>query len=238
MRPAVVGELAPELGMRDFRYGQATSAGLRSYSNPGIVMGSLRLEAYPLAPTSIKVLRDIGLAGSFGTSLPISSTSAHGASIDGSWTRYEFGARMRLRLNEPPNATWLYVDLTYGDSKFSFSGADPLAADAPSVEYKYGRAGGEVRVPIGKLSFLGGAGYRYVLSSGVLGQKFPRATTGGFDVRMGAAYRINMMLEARATAEYEAILTNTNALPGDRFIAGQALDQYAVFHVGVTALVF
>jgi hypothetical protein len=238
MRPAVVGELGPEIGIRDFRYGQPVSAGLRSYSNPAIVMGQVRLEAYPLAPMSTPILRDVGVTGTFGTSLPIDSASAGGASIGASWTRYEFGARLRVRLSDPPRAPWLFLDATYGDSKFNFTGSDPLAADAPSVEYKYGRAGADARVPFGKWSLLAGAGYRYIWSSGLLGQRFPRSTTGGVDVHVGAAYRINMYFEARASAEYQAVLTNMNAQPGDRFIAGQALDQYAVLHVGVTALVF
>src|SRR5882757_1875862 len=41
-----------------------------------------------------------------------------------------------------------------------------------------------------------------------------------------------------AWAEYAAVLTDTNAQPGDRYVAGQALDQYAIFHVGVSVLVF
>jgi hypothetical protein len=239
MRPLVVGEVGPELGMRDFRYGQAQTAGLRSYANHGIAMGSASLQVYPFALSAFPVFRDIGLIGSFGSSLSSDATTAAGTgSVAGTWTRYDVGARIRLRVNDPPGATWVGLAATYGDSKFAFSGVDPLSADAPAVEYKYARGGADVRVPFGRFSFIGAAGYRYIWSSGSLGQRFPRSNTGGGDLQVGGAYRINTFFEARATAEYLAILTQANTRPGDRFIAGQALDQYAVFHVGITGFLF
>jgi hypothetical protein len=238
-RPLVDFEIGPELGMRDFRYGQVSSTGLRPYSNAGIVMGSASVAVFPFAESRMAVARDIGFVASAGSSFLMNSTGAQtGKSVNGSWTRYDVGARARIHLGEPPRAPWLGIEGTYGDSRFTFSGDDPSVVDAPSVDYQYIRGGADLTVPLGRLSLLTGAGFRHFMMGGQIAERFPRATANGFDGHLGAAYRINRTFDVRGTAEYVAALIDPNARTGDKFIAGRALDQSAIVQLGVSAFLF
>jgi hypothetical protein len=238
-RPLVDFEVGPELGMRDFRYGQAASTGLRPYTNPGMAMVSASVNVFPFAESRTAIARDIGLTAGAGRSLFIHSTGAQaGKSVDGSWTRYHVGALARIHLGDPPHAPWLGLEATYGDSLFTFNGDDPSVVDAPSVDYRFLRGGADLTVPVGRVSLLGGAGYRRLMLSGQIAQRFPRANGNGFDAHVGAAFRLNKTFDVRGSAEYIVALIDPNSRTGDQFMAGRALDQYTIFQLGVSAFLF
>jgi len=98
------------------------------------------------------------------------------------------------------------------------------------------RGGADARLPFDKAAFLASAGYMYILSSGQFGEKFPRATIGGVDVKVGGSYALTPMLELRGTATYTRIFSTLNPVPGDYWVAGGALDQYVVGDVSIAAL--
>jgi hypothetical protein len=60
----------------------------------------------------------------------------------------------------------------FGVDQFTFDDAGPLAAEVPSVEYQFLRAGGEVRLPVGPVAFELGGGYRGLLGVGETGARF------------------------------------------------------------------
>jgi hypothetical protein len=231
----VVGEIGPEIGIRRFRYNEALFGRLRDYSNNAIPMASVSAELYPFASGDTPVLRDIGLVGRFGTSLTFQSKTQEGNAVNGSWMRYAVGARARIPLNSNLDAVLLGIEATYGDSKFNFTGSDPVVLAVPSVNYKYIRGGADVRLPFGAWALLGGAGYLHVLSSGAYGDKFPHATVTGVDAHAGAALRVAQSLEARLGAEYTRVFSTANPQPGDANVAGGTLDQYIVLHLGLSA---
>jgi hypothetical protein len=233
----IIAAIGPEVGMRSFTYNQAIVGGLRSYTSGAIPMGSVALEAYPFAASGTPILRDFGLVGRFGSSLSFkSSTRDGGQSANATWTRYAVGARARIHTSDGPGAVLVGIEGAYGDSKFTFTGTDTVVLAVPSVDYKYVRAGADVRVPLGQFALFGGAGYLNILSSGAFEQKFPRAKLGGLDARLGAGYRITRSLELLASGEYVRVFSSVNPQPGDPFVAGGGLDQYAVFHVGISLL--
>jgi hypothetical protein len=233
----VLASIGPEIGIRDFRYNQVLLGGLRSYTNNAIPMGSVGVEFYPFVASHTPLARDIGLVGRFGTSLGFESkTQAGDQTAKGTWSRYAIGARGRIHAGPGPGAVLVGLEVTYGDSKFEFTGSDPVLATIPSVDYKYVRAGADVRIPFGAFAVSAGAGYLNILSSGPFGDRFPHASMAGVDGRVGATYRLAENVEALVAGEYMRIFSKENPRPGETFIAGGALDQYLIFKAGVSLL--
>jgi len=233
----VLASVGPEIGLRNFSYNQALLGGLRSYTNNAIPMGSIGVEFYPLAQSGTPVARDIGLVGRFGASLSFDSkTKAGDQSAKGTWSRYAIGARARIHAGDGAGAPLIGIEGTYGDSKFEFTGTDPVIATIPSVDYKYIRGGADIRIPFGAFALLGGAGYLGILSSGPFGEKFPHATIGGVDAKLTATYRVAENVELLASGDYLRVFSKENPRPGETFVAGGALDQYVVFRAGVSLL--
>jgi hypothetical protein len=233
----VLASVGPELGLRNFSYNQALLGGLRSYTNNAIAMGSIGVEFYPLAQSGTPIARDIGLVGKFGTSLSFDSQTKTGdQAAKGTWSRYSVGIRGRIHAGEGPDAVLIGIEGTYGDSKFEFTGSDPVVATIPSVDYKYIRGGVDARIPFGAFALLGGAGYLGILSSGPFGDRFPHATIGGVDAKLAATYRVAENVEVLASGDYVRVFSKENPRPGDTFVAGGAVDQYLVFRAGVSLL--
>lgn len=233
----VLASIGPEIGLRNFAYNQALLGGLRSYTNNAIGMGSVGVELYPLATSGTPIARDIGLVGRFGTSLSFDSkTSAGDQSAKGTWSRYAVGLRGRIHAGDGPDALLVGIEGMYGDSKFEFTGSDPVVGAIPSVDYKYIRGGADVRIPFGAFALLGGAGYLNILSTGPFGNKFPHATIAGVDAKLAATYRVAQNAEVLASGEYARIFSTLNPRPGEVFVAGGALDQYLIFRAGVSLL--
>jgi hypothetical protein len=177
------------------------------------------------------------LVARFATALPFESKTKDGSrSATGTWTRYSFGVRGRILAGDKPDAPQIGLEGTYGDWHFAFSGDDPIVSDVPGVHYKYVRGGADLRVPFDKAALIAGAGYMYILSAGQFSEKFPHATIGGVDAKVGGSYGITPMLELRATATYTRIFSTLNPVPGDYWVAGGALDQYVVGDVAIAAL--
>jgi hypothetical protein len=233
----VLASVGPELGIRDFSYKQALLGGLRSYTNNGIPMGSVGVEVYPLVISGTPIARDIALVGRFGTSLSFDSKDSTGnATAKGSWSRWQLGGRARIHTGETFASPLVGIELTYGDSKFEFTGDGAAVNGAPSVDYKYLRLGADVRIPFGAFALLGGAGYLNILSSGAFGDRFPHATIGGIDAKLGATYRVAQNVEVLVDGDYTRIFSSENPQPGETFVAGGALDQYFVLRAGVSFL--
>jgi hypothetical protein len=223
-----------EVGTRNFTYSDYLGGAVRAYGLAGMAMGSIGLEIYPLAATGTPVAKDIGLVGRFGYALERTSVTRDGGqSATTSWTRFAAGVRGRLRAGDASESPVIGLEGTYGQWAFLFAGSDQVVLQTPSVEYKYLRAGADLRVPFGSLSLLGGAGYMYVLSTGPLGDKFPHETLGGVDLRAGAAYAFTPALEARLIASYSRFFMSAHPQSTDANIVGGALDQYLIAHGGI-----
>jgi hypothetical protein len=187
-----------------------------------------------LAPTGNPIAKDIGLVGRFGYALERKSETRDGSqSANTTWTRFSAGVRGRIRAGDAADSPVIGLEGTYGQWAFLFTGPDTIVAQTPSVEYKYVRAGADIRVPLGSLSLLGGAGYMYVLSTGLLGERFPHSKVGEVDLRVGAAYGFTPALEARVTATYSRFFMSAHPQVGDQNLAGGALDQYLIAHAGI-----
>jgi hypothetical protein len=230
----IVATAGAELGTRNFAYQDYLWGNVRGYGLAGMAMGSIGLEVYPFAPMGTAVAKDIGFVGRVGYALNRKSeTRDGGQSAETSWTRISAGLRGRIRAGDSSSSPTIGLEGTYGQWSFLFSGTDPVVLQTPSVEYKYVRAGADARVPFGAFALLGGAGYMYVLSAGPLGDKFPHATIGEVDLRLGAAYAFSPAFEAQLTATYDRFFMSAHPVAADSYVAGGALDQYVIAHGGI-----
>jgi hypothetical protein len=120
----------------------------------------------------------------------------------------------------------------YGEEGFSFD-APPNAPPLPSVDYRFVRASGDVRIPFGRVTALAGAGYLVVLSVGDIASRFPRAWAGGVEAELGGALTIATGWEARLTASYRRFFYALHPTPGDTYVAGGALDELGSAQAGL-----
>jgi hypothetical protein len=230
----IIASAGVELGTRNFAYQDYLFGYVRGYGLAGMAIGSVGLEIYPLAPTGTAGAKDIGLVGRLGYALERKSVTRDGSqNATTSWMRFVAGVRGRIRAGDGADSPTIGLEGTYGQWAFLFSGTDPVVDQTPSVEYKFIRGGADIRMPVGPISLLGGAGYMFILSAGPIEKKFPHATFGAVDLRVGAAYAFTPAIEARVTGTYSRFFMSAHPESTDANVAGGALDQYLIAHGGV-----
>lgn len=115
------------------------------------------------------------------------------------------------------------------------SGADAAAA-APDVRYRMLALGAGGRwAPAAGIAFLLRADYLRALSIGGLGaaNRFPHATAQGLEVEAVAVFVVMPTLELRVSFGVRRLGLDMNSVPGDRWVAGGAIDQSAWTGLGV-----
>jgi len=216
---------------RHFGYSVNTtsSLNLRPYTVFPAATAAVDAELYPLADSGSHLLRDIGLIGSYSTSLFLKST-LDGGTISTTATSYLGGLRWRV-MPGGEGGFQLGISVSYAVQSFGFGtimGATP--PDLPSVNYQSIRPGADLRIPLGKLSLLAQAGFRAVLSAGDVALRFRGTTTTGFDVGAGAAFLLTPGWEVRVVGDYEGYFYSfspsydANANTGDLYRATGAAD--------------
>jgi hypothetical protein len=232
----VIAEAGVDIGSRQLKYSTVVVGPLRSYLQPGIAAWAVGIQIYPAATQNIPVAKDIGIVARASDSLTFESKTSDGTqTAKGKWTRYAVGVRGRIPIGQA-GGPLVGLEGTYGAWKYDFSGTDSVVSDLPAVDYKFVRAGADARVPFGKAAVFLGAGYMNIMSSGAFGDRFPHASIGGVDAKLGASYGLTPWLEARAAFTYARIFSTAKPVAADNFIAGGALDQYFVGSAGVSAI--
>jgi hypothetical protein len=232
-----VVDVGGEAGMRNFKYNDPLAGALRAYAAPGVAMWSIGAEFYPGATSGIAFAKDIGLVGRFGMAMSWDSKTRDGLqSATGAWQRYAVGVRGRIKAGDKSDSPLIGLEATYSDFHFTFSGNDQAVDEVPAVNYKSVRPAADIRVPFGAFSLLGGAGYMYIFNAGPFGDRFPHETIAGVDATVGGSYEITPWLAGKVTANYIRVFSSAHPEVGDAYIAGGALDQYMVLHLGVSAI--
>ena len=112
-----------------------------------------------------------------------------------------------------------------GGQAFAIAGTDQL----PKVAYLFARfhLAGAIEVARG-LDVEVGFAWRHLLGVGELSNAewFSRSTGAGLDGRLGVAYRFTEMWAVHLSFDLRRYFFSLNPEPGDRWIAGGALDQY------------
>jgi hypothetical protein len=138
-------------------------------------------------------------------------------------TAYSVSAQLVGRIPVKQRAQ-LDLAIGYGRQVFEIGGQKP---DVPSATYDYLRFGGGLRVFVWRLELAAHGAYRLVVGAGQLtsAEYFPRATVHAVDVDASVAIRVWRGLLVRARFDLARTFASLNPEPGDRLIAGGAVDQ-------------
>jgi hypothetical protein len=232
----VIGEAGIGIARRQLQYSDPWIGRLRPYIAPGMAVYSVGAEVYPAASTNIEVLKDVGLVGRYAGSLGVESTASDGQKVTGSFQRYALGLRVRIPTGDRKTMPLIGLEATYGIWNFAFTGTDEAVDEAPSVQYRYVRAGADARFPFGAWTVLAGAGYMNISSAGLLSERFPNLTVAGIDVLGGGTYAVIPSVELRLLISYSRFFSSANPDPNADFVAGGTLDQYVIATFGAATL--
>lgn len=219
-----------EAGSRHFSYVDRMTPALRPYDLPAAPILSIRAELYPLARTSIPVLRGLGLVGDYGRAVGLDSADGGGTRVGTSWQTYDVGLRERLRLGR---ALLLGVDVGYGANDFEFD-QPSFAATLPTADYSFVRAGLDLRASFGAFSVFGAGSYLNVLEAGGMSALFPHESVGGIEAQLGAALLLSSHAELSLSLAYTRFFYSFQPVPGDANVAGGALDEMGRLALGFT----
>ena len=230
-------EVAVGLARRALDYINPLDGPLRPYRAPAIGVYSFGGEIYPAASSGINVAKDIGLVGRVANSLALESKSEDGTQTARAiFWRYAVGLRGRILAGKAKDSPLIGLEGTYGVWSFLFGGDPDLIDEAPPVQYRYLRAGADVRVPVSVFSLLGSAGYMNVLSAGPWTERFPNARIFGVDATIGGTYPVMPWVDVRLALTYARIFSNTSADVDGPYVAAGARDQYFIGNLGVSAI--
>jgi hypothetical protein len=225
--------VAFEMGARHVAFTDPISPNIRPYDVLPAPMIAVQGEVYPAATTGIPVLKNIGLAARFSMALGLSSSTKNSdTKVQNTWIRFRGGLKWRII---PASDTGPMFALTgdFGFDTFSFENAGDLAGSVPSVDYKYVRAGGEVRLPIGPVAIELGGGYRGLLTVGEMGDRFTKNSALAFDGFIGFAVTLPKGFEARLSGDYTRVFYAFTPSLGDAYVAGGAVDEMLGARIGV-----
>lgn len=216
-------------GTRNYRYSDDLFAALRAYKmglTPAAFVGA---RWYPAAHFEGGAVAHVGLAASFEQAFLIESKVGD-ESYGTSAREWQLGLHGRL----PLDALELGADLGLGEHSFNVDD-DPNLPLVPDVSYRFMRFGVEGRYRAGSVSAGASFGYRHVTDAGTVATKawFPRLDVAGLDAGGWAGYAVMPRLSLLAGVLYRRYWYSMNPEPGDRWVAGGALDSYISGWVGV-----
>jgi hypothetical protein len=232
-RVEVAASVSADVGSRHFTYSDPIGRLLAPYRLPIAPMASFGLEAYPLASSTVPVLRDLGFRGRISRAFAVDSRTPDGTTIDTSWTR--FGGELRERVIVPgPHRFELGIDAGADASYFVLSTTSKVGALLPSARSISLRFGFDTRLLVaGQFSFLLGGAYLVTTSPGEIYDRFRDPRVGGVDGDFGFALGLTPGLEARLSGRYTRYFASFKPKLGDAAVAGGALDEQLQFGLGV-----
>ena len=221
---------AIETGAREFSYVDRLTSTLRPYTLLAAPLAAVDAEIYPLARTGTPILKDFGATFDYAMAFGLSSADSTGTAVSTTWNSFDVGARERIPIGR---AVVLGMHGGYGEITYSFGGTLDTTAELPSVQYRFVRGGVDARVVTSAVSLYAYGSYLGVLSTGLVGSYFSRATVGGVEGRIGASRAIGHGFEVSLELAYTRFFYTLNPQPGDAYVAGGALDQMACGSLGV-----
>jgi hypothetical protein len=207
---------------------------LRPYDLPFAPAVAAALEWYPAAFTRGPASW-FGVVASGEYGFGFSSADAQGRAYDTAAWGFTVGVRARRTFWRVETG----LTLAYGHQVFSIDRASAGQAPPegiPNVAYQSVRVGLSGRINLlRRLSLTAGFTYLAVVSAGEVDgpDYFPRSFVGGVELRLGVAVPIARGFEARADLEWRRYFHHMNVVPGDRLIAGGAVDDFYAATVGV-----
>lgn len=216
-------------GTRNFRYADDRFGALRAYKMGLTPAAFVAARWYPAAHFEKGAVAHVGISAAYEQAFLIKS-QVNGESYDTTAREWMLGVRGRLPLDDLE----LGAELDLGEHSFNVDD-DPNLPFVPDVAYRFIRLGVDARYRSGSISVGGNFAYRHVTDSGAIATDawFPRLDVAGLDTGLYAGYSIGSDFELLAGVLYRRYWFKMNPEPGDRFVAGGALDSYISGFLGV-----
>jgi hypothetical protein len=209
---------------RSFSYAQNLS-GLPEYKLSGSYSGALQMAFHPGAlmdGAAGRALTPVGITAGLEYGLGVSSRSADSDQRRSSDVHgYGVGLQYRWMLGPHQVAGQL------GYAARAFTTGEP-GATAPDVRYSLLSAGTAARAELPRgFGLLARVAYLHALSAGPLTGtgRFSRATVRGMELEGALGYALVQGIELRAVGGLRRLGWDMNAIPGDAWVAGGAVDQ-------------
>jgi hypothetical protein len=200
------------------------------------IVGAPKLHAafawYPLRHFTSELYAHVGIGAEIETAVLVSSSRGEEQSdIDTAAYAWAFDFRYEL----PIDMIRLRATLGYGEERFNVDPGPAMPHGTPlssmiSLFYRYLRPSiaGQFFVA-DPVSFGASFGWRSVLSAGGIdaSRGFPASNGGGFDASLSVSLHPAWYIELRLRAEYHRYFFSFDPQPGDYYVVGGALDEWA-----------
>lgn len=207
---------------------------LRPYDVTGVTLlnfgGSLR----PFAWSHVPVLERAGIGFDYGFAPTLDSSTNDGQEVRTSWDHGDLTLHVPVRLGTQEDAPQLAAVLGYGWIGFSFATNPTLAAEVPSVTYRFARLGLHGEMSFRRRFYVTAAfDYLGAFSGGSVYDRFRDVTLNGIDAQLGAGIDIAEKTRLSVFLDYRRFFSSFVPIPGDAYVAGGALDQFGSIKVGI-----
>ncbi|MBI5516653.1 MAG: hypothetical protein HY909_22910 [Deltaproteobacteria bacterium] len=231
-RTALEVSLALRGFTRTFTWTDDLFGELRPYTLAVAPSGQGSVEWYPAAHFTDTFLGDLGLTARAEGAFALVSRDSAGREYATSAWGLSVGARVRV----PVGGVELGLLGSYGWSTYAVEasgGANDLGV--PAVTYAFGRAGADLRArPAERWALAVSASWLFVQGTGdALPDAFPNSRAGGAEVTLAVTHALTDALELRLQLDARRFFHTLDPRPGDRWVAGGALDHQVGFGLGV-----
>ncbi len=207
---------------RNFDYNDDLFKRMRTHEVKAAPSIFLMLRWYPLAHGQSGMLANLGITGGYEQGFATTTEDADGRELKTNMNAWFVGLRGRVPLN--PHELGLV--LSYGQYNFGISGDE--ARPFPDASYQYLGFGLDGRFRFGRLLAGFHAAHRQVLDTGELGsaQWFPHISGAGFVGGIYGGQSLGEMFDLMIGFDIQRYYFDMNAVRGDAFAVGGAVDQY------------
>jgi hypothetical protein len=224
-----------EVGARWFTYSDplVIATNLRPYDVAGVSLVTFGGELRPFVWAHVPVLDRLGISFDYAFAPSLDSSTTDGEDIRTSWDHGDLALHVPVRLGQRPRAPQIGATLGYGWIGFSFATTEPLAAEIPTVTYRFVRIGLTGQLPLsGRLSLNAAFDYLGPFSGGSVYERFRDVTINGIDARLGLGFDIAEGTRLFLILDYTRFFSSFVPIPGDAYVAGGALDQFGTVKIG------
>jgi hypothetical protein len=228
--------LSPEWAYRTFLQKEPSSPDKR-YIASGIPSQSARVEFYPLAFASpaIEVAKDIGITANYSRAFWLNSRDIDTDNdIPTEWYQFGFGLRYRMLGGTRPIA--LGLTLGVQRSVFDFD-TTPSSRPIAVGRYTILPVGVDFRYAWGRFSIFADGRFLLPVTASPMGNRAPSGAKLGGRLAGGGIVRFGRYFEVEARADYTLLYLSLPSV-GGRADSATVLDQYLVFSVGPTLLLY
>ncbi len=220
------------LSHRALRWSDDLFGEQRPYTLPLAPWLTVDAQWFPGAHFTSGWLAHLGVYASVGVAVGVTSEDSMGRAYDTS----AFDVRAGLRGRLPLGRHALFAGLGYELRRFSLAPpADPDDPGVPGVSYGSATIDLDARVGLASsVALLTGVSGALPLGFGDLGERlFPATSGGAVELRAGLAWAFLSRYEVRAVASYRRYFLAMNPSPGDRWVAGGLVDEFASVSLSV-----